>query len=135
MSDDNYNTEPGKDQEALPELYSKRLILVFAVLFSAIFASFLLAANLRTLKESQARVIVLAFAFIYTIGTGVLLQLLGLPPTMSFISNVVGAAILNEFFWNKYIGAQREYHKKDWIKPMLIAMLIALSLFFLLLGL
>ena len=119
-----------ESQNELPELYSKTLILVFAILFSVIFAAALLVINLRNLDKKRAAVYVMLFSLGYLILTAVLLQLLSISPSYSFIFNVVGAAILNEFFWNKYIGREREYRKKSWIKPVLISLLIAMTFFF-----
>lgn len=36
----------------------------------------------------------------------------------------IGAAILKEFFWNKYLGKGIVYHKKSWVKPLIIALFI-----------
>jgi len=114
-----------------PRLYSKTLILVFSLLFSTIFAAVLLMANLRSLGKKSARLQVLIFAVLYLIATGVVIQVFGLPPALTFIANVIGAAILNEYFWNKHIG-HIDYEKKSWIKPLLISILIAMVMFFLL---
>lgn len=122
------------ENNALPELYSKTLILLFSIFFSTVFAAFLLMSNLRTLEKKRARYIVLAFALVWTIASGIILQLSKLEPSYTLIFNVIGAAILNEFFWNKYIGSDREYDRKSWIKPTLISLLIVLVFFFLFLG-
>lgn len=114
-----------------PHLYSKSLILIFSLLFSPIFAAVLLMSNLKTVGKNKERSIVLLFAISYLIATAAILQIFGLPTNLTFIANVIGAAILNEFFWNKYIGRETEYVKKSWIKPALIS--VAVALFFLLL--
>lgn len=114
-----------------PHLYSKALILIFSLLFSPIFAAVLLMSNLKTVGKNKERTIVLLFAIGYLFATAAVLQIFNLPPNLTFIANVIGAAILNEFFWNKYIGREREYVKKGWIKPALIS--VAVALFFLLL--
>jgi hypothetical protein len=114
-----------------PKLYSKTLIIIFSLLFSPIFAAVLLMSNLKTMGKSKERVFVLLFAIGYLFATAALLQILNLPTNLTFIANVIGAAILNEYFWNKYIGRDTLYGKKSWIKPTLIS--IAIALFFLLL--
>lgn len=115
-----------------PELYSKTLILVFAIIFSTIFAAILLILNLRSLGKRNAGLQVLIFAILYLIATGIVIQTFNLEPGLTVIANVIGAAILNEYFWNKHIGSDLEYKKKGWMKPLMISLLIALSVFFLL---
>ena len=114
-----------------PELYSKNLIIIFSLLFSPIFAAVLLMLNLKAIGKSKERIYVLLFGVFYLFATAAILQIFSLPPNLTFIANVVGAAILNEYFWNKYIGRDTEYIKKSWIKPALIS--VAVALFFLLL--
>ena len=116
-------------QQRQPELYSKMLILIFAILFSTIFAAALLVVNLRGLGKNKAAVWVLVFAIAYVIATAVVFQLLKVDPGFTPIANVIGAAILNEYFWNKYIGSDFEFKKKSWIKPAIISVLIALVFF------
>lgn len=126
------NSIEQKEQE-LPKLYSKTLILVFAILFSTIFAAALLIVNLRSLGQRAAAAWVLLFSVVYMIGTALLMQEYSLSPSLTIVANVIGAAVLNEFFWNKYIGSEREFEKKSWIKPTAISMLIVLALFLIML--
>lgn len=121
-----------KDNNPLPYLYSKRIILVFALLFSTVFSAVLLMSNLKQVGKNRARLEVLIFAIVFLILTALLLQVLNLPPNYSFIANVIGAAVLNEYFWNKHIGRDTPYKKKSWLKPTVISLAIALFFFFLL---
>src|SRR6056297_2952072 len=107
-------------EEAVPELYSKTVILLFSILFSPIFSAVLLMSNLKSLGKPKARIQVLLFAVLYLIATAIVLQVFKLPPNLTFVANVIGAAVLNEYFWNKHIG-DINYEKKSWIKPMLIS--------------
>lgn len=120
-----------KQEEVVPELYSKTLILMFSILFSTIFSAVLLMSNLKSLGKGKARIQILLFAVLYLVATAIVLQVFNLPPNLTFIANVIGAAILNEYFWNKLIGKDLEYKKKSWIKPTLISVLIALGFFLL----
>ncbi len=129
------NTTTLKQEEQLPHLYSKKLILVFSILFSTIFAAALMMSNLRAVGKEKARIQVLLFAFLYLLLTATVLQVFELPPNLTFIANVIGAAILNEYFWNNHMGRDLEYHKKGWLKPAGISLGIALIFFFLLLSL
>lgn len=121
-----------KQEEIVPELYSKTLILLFSILFSTIFSAVLLMLNLKSLGKAKASLQVLLFAILYLVATAIVLQVFKLPPNLTFIANVLGAAILNEYFWNKLIGRDLEYIRKSWVKPTLVSVLIALSFFLLL---
>ena len=123
-SDTNLITD--RDQQ-LPSLYSKRLILSFSIFFSTIFAAALLISNLRKLEKQAAAAWVLLFAIGYLVATAVVMTVFELSPSLNVVANVIGAAILNEFFWNKYLGSDIEFEKKSWIKPALISMGIALA--------
>ena len=127
-------TEEEQQQERLPALYSKNLILIFAILFSTVFAAALLIVNLRTLGKIREAGWVVLFAIFYLITTALVMQAFSLAPSMTIIANVIGAAILNEFFWNKFIGRDLTFRKKSWIKPTLISIGIAMIFFLLLMG-
>ena len=118
--------------ERLPAFYSKTLILVFAILFSTIFAAVLLIINLRRLGKKKEGMWVLLFAIAYMVATAGLIATLNVDAGYSLIANVIGAAILNEYFWNKYIDSDLEYKRKGWMQPILIALAIVLSLAYLL---
>lgn len=135
FEEDNYNNvSKVNGQEDLPALYSKTLILIVAILFSTIFAAALLMYNLNRIGQKKAMWWVLIFAVSFLILTGVVIQVFKLDPGMTLIANVIGAAVLNEFFWNRFIGRDTEFEKKSWIKPILISLLIAMVLFILLIG-
>lgn len=121
-----------QQEQELPKLYSKRLILSFSILFSTIFAAALLISNLRRLEKQAAAAWVLLFAIGYIVATAIIMTAFNLSPSLNVIANVIGAAILNEFFWNKYLGSEIEYEKKSWVKPTLISIGIALIVFSLL---
>ncbi len=127
-------TEDLRKQQDRPQLYSKTLILIFSLLFSPIFAAVLLMLNLKTVGKNKERTIVLLFAVAYLFATAAILQIFDLPPNLTFIANVLGAAILNEYFWNKYLGRDIDYVKKSWIKPTLISVTVALLFLLLLMG-
>lgn len=134
FKENNYSLEKANEQDDLPALYSKTLILIFAMLFSTIFAAALLMYNLNRIGQKKAMWWVLIFAVSFLILTGVVIQVFKLDPGMTLIANVIGAAVLNEFFWNRFIGRDTEFEKKSWIKPILISLLIAMVLFILLIG-
>ena len=121
-------------QQELPEFYSKTLIIIFSILFSPIFAAVLLFSNLRSIGKKKEAVYVLIFGIVYLILTALTIQALNLDPGLTPVANVIGAAILNEFFWNKFIGKYVTYKRKSWIKPTLYSLLVVMGLFFLLMG-
>lgn len=123
-----------QQEEEIPELYSKTLILVFAVFFSTIFAAALLILNLRSLRKTKEANLVLLFAIGYLLATAIAIETLNLDPSLTLIANVIGAAILNEFFWNKYIGSNVEFTPKSWVKPTSISVLIIMIFLLLMMG-
>lgn len=128
------NSEVRNPQQDTPELYSKTQILTFAILFSTIFAAVLLMLNLKKLGKRNASLQVLIFAILYLLATGVIIQTFNIQPGLTVIANVIGAAILNEYFWNKHIGSDLAFKKKGWLRPLMISVLIVLSVFMLLLA-
>jgi hypothetical protein len=118
------STESPFEELVLPELYSKRAIQNFTIFFTTIFGAVLLMRNLKEMKMPEARIKVLVFGIVYTLSSIMLLNYL---PKIFFITllfNVVGYAILIEFFWNRNLGKELEYRKKNVTKPLLISLLI-----------
>ena len=108
----------------LPFLYSKKAIQGFTIFFSTIFGAVLLMSNFKATNNLKARNQVLIFGIGYTILSTVFLNFL---PRMFFLTllfNFVGYAILIEFFWNKTLGKDIEYRKKQIWKPLLISIAI-----------
>ena len=127
---ENYNTETtSKTSEDLPRLYSKRLILVFSGLFSILFGAVLLLSNLKRAGEKKGMYQVLLFVFIYVVGIIFTIQSMESASNWSVPLNILGALILNEYFWNRYIGKTTAYEKKSWIKPAIISMCISVPAF------
>ncbi|GGG44762.1 hypothetical protein [Bizionia arctica] len=116
------------DNSTAPELYSKRVIMVFSVLFSTIFGAVLLMANLKQTGNTKGQMQVLIFGVLYTIGSVVIIDLLKIQSNLGIIFNFVGVGILTEYFWNKYIGKEVEHKNRSWIKPAIISVLITIPL-------
>ncbi len=115
-----------KNHEVLPKLYSKRVIYVFSVLFSTIFGTVILMSNLKQIGNSKGRLEVLVFGIIYTLGSFITLTNIEMQANFGLPLNILGGLILNEFFWNRYIGKDTEFEKKSWHKPAIISGLICL---------
>jgi hypothetical protein len=126
---DSEELEENEITELPPRLYSKRVILAFSVLFSTIFGAVILMSNLKNLKERKGMAQVVFFGILFTIGQMITISSLN-TNNFSILLNIAGAVVLNEYFWNRYIGREREYLKKSWVKPALISMLISLPFVF-----
>ena len=125
VDNDNFSEEL-----SLPILYSKRAIQGFTLFFSTIFGAILLMQNLKEMNKPVARNQVLVFGVAYTIASIILLNYL---PKMFFVTllfNLFGYAILSEYFWNKNLGNQLKFKKKEIWKPLTITFVV---MFFLLL--
>ncbi|TBW30023.1 hypothetical protein [Gramella sp. KN1008] len=119
--------------EALPKLYSKRVIYAFSIIFSTIFGAAILMSNLKQVNDNKARWEVLFFGIIFTVGTAITLTTVQLQMNLGIPLNILGAVILNEFFWNRSIGSDTPYEKKSWHKPAIISAMITLPFVFALL--
>lgn len=115
--------EENEITEILPQLYSKRVITAFSVIFSTIFGAAILMSNLKKKGEKKGRIQVLIFSLIYTVG---LIFTVNSVSSSKFTLplNILGAILLNEYFWNRYLGKNIEFEKKSWVKPALISVTV-----------
>ncbi|MCI2229228.1 hypothetical protein MC378_08620 [Polaribacter sp. MSW13] len=112
-------------------LYSKKAIQGFTIFFTTIFGAVLLMSNLKELNKSKARIEVLVFGISYTLLSIVLLNFLPRMFLITLLFNFVGYLILVEFFWNKNLGKDLKYKKKEIWKPLITSILITGVLIFL----
>jgi hypothetical protein len=115
----------------LPVLYSQKAIQGFTIFFTTIFGAVLLMRNLKEMNKPKAAIQVLVFGIVYTLFSIILLNYL---PKMFFITlifNLIGYAVLSEFFWNKNLGKELAYNKKKIWKPLFISTLILFLVVFL----
>jgi len=117
------NNEPKLDENA-PTLYSDRVIYTFSILFSVIFGGILFARNLKEVDNKTGIYPVIIFSVLYTALSIYLLNLINAGTGGTFVLGALGAIIINNLFWNKYIGKGRLYHKKSYRKPLIIALAI-----------
>lgn len=119
--------EDNEITELIPALYSKRVIFMFCLLFSTIFGAVILMSNLNSVKENKGKWQVLLFALLYTAGHAY--TVFNFSTTyIGLMLNLGGALILTEYFWNRYIGMEREFIRKSWTKPALASALITVPL-------
>jgi len=116
---------------ALPILYSKKAIQGFTIFFSTLFGAILLMSNLKKMNKPKARIEVFVFGIVYTIATIVLLNYLPKTFFLTLIFNIVGYAILIEYYWNNNLGKEFEHQKKQIKKPLIISVsVLAILIFF-----
>lgn len=114
-----------------PILYSKRSIQGFTIFFSTIFGAVLLMNNLKELNKPKARVEVLVFGIVYTLASTIILNYLPKNFFLGIIFNLIGYAILIEYFWNKNLGKDLKYTKKQIWVPLIISLAITFLIVFL----
>ena len=122
------NPDESKEVEELPVLYSEKVIYTFSILFSVLFGGILFANNLKTVGNKKGALPVIIFSVLYTGLTIYLVNLINTNSSATLILNMIGALIINNLFWNKYIGKGKLYHKKSYKKPLIIALAIFIPL-------
>ena len=115
----------------LPVLYSKKAIQGFTIFFTTIFGAVLLMHNLKEMNKLKARNQVLIFGIAFTILSAMLLNYLPKIFLTTLLFNLIGYAVLIEFFWKNNIDKELEFTKKEVWKPLTISIIIILSLLFL----
>ena len=88
--------------------------------------------NLKEMNKPKARIEVLVFGILYILFSAVLSTYL---PQMMFIPllfNIIGYAVLTEYYWNKNLGKDFAYQKKPIWQPLATSILIVLLLVILL---
>ena len=124
------NENPSKEL-ILPVLYSKRAIQGFTIFFTTIFGAVLLMYNLKEMNKLKERNQVLIFGIVFTILSAILLNYLPKMIFTTLLFNLIGYAVLIEFFWKNNIKKELEYAKKEVWKPLTISIIIVLLLLFL----
>lgn len=117
--------EENEITEILPELYSKRVITAFCLIFSTLFGAVILMSNLKQRDETKGWWQVLLFSILYTIGTIFTVYTTN-SSNFTIPLNILGAVILNEYFWNRYLGKSIEFEKKSWTKPAIISITVTI---------
>jgi len=125
------NHEALSEATVLPILYSKRAIQGFTIFFSTLFGAVLLMSNLKKMNKPKTRVEVLVFGISYTFLTIILLDYLPKTFFLTILFNLVGYAVLVEYFWNKNLGKELQHQKKQISKPLIISFAILVLLVFL----
>jgi hypothetical protein len=114
----------------LPQLYSKRAILICTSLCSVLLGGILFALNLKVIKKSNQihsiLIFYVAFVFVDSMLTRMFGGLFGL--IVFFPLNIVGGIVLSTVFWDKYIGDSLHYEPKSVLVPVLLNVLVCILL-------
>ncbi len=115
------------EDPTVPAYYSKMGIWWFSILFSVLFGAILLALNLQNRRDKW---VVIGFGITYLIFTFTILEQLEprYASSSSFILNAIGGAVLQTYFWNKYLGMRTIYKRKSILIPVVIALAVAIPL-------
>lgn len=124
----------GHNHVTTPKLYSDTAILGFSLFFSTFFASFLLIENLKQVDARKGIIPVILFSISFMVVEYYLINLLPAKAnSLSLPFNLLGGAVLNFYFWRKYIPHLHYEKKKIW-KPLIIGLVLVAVMFGLMLG-
>jgi hypothetical protein len=121
-----WNNNMVEDPDA-PVFFSKRAIFAFSVLFSVFFGSILLAVNVSKTRNRGSAILVVLYGLGFTMLQGILLRSYTLDPILSLISSIIGAYIMDNLFWSKYIGNSALYKSRPIWVPLIIGIAIVVS--------
>ena len=111
-----------------PQLYTKKVIDIFSIIFGALFASVLMAINFTKTEHKRGIIPVILFGLFFTVSQIIFFDYLndnGLYSTwMTISSSFLAAIVLHYFFWYKYIGKDTKYRRKSFIIPLIMGLII-----------
>lgn len=117
------------EDTAIPVLYAKETIFIFSFLCSVFFGAILLSINIRDKRDKW---VVIGFGITYTVFMATIGATLAVGmPLIPIVLSAIGGAVLQSYFWDKYIGKEVAYKKKSVLIPFLIAIVIFGGLFLL----
>ena len=120
---------PMSKEESLPLLFSKRDIIFFSFLFSILFGAVLMVMNLRSLKKPEGVIPVISISFSYLISVILVVKYLEsyfhskLPG--SYLFSFLGAWLILDYAWDKYIGEEIKYQKRGRVIPLIVGVFIS----------
>jgi hypothetical protein len=125
----NFNKNVVNDPDA-PKLYSRRVIAIFSILFSLLIGGIVFSINLWVVKKKRGIFPVLLITLLFTVLLIISNNKIGGNPYVGYFLNALGAPILYNYFWSKYIGKDFKYRTKPlWIiLTIIIALLISFIL-------
>lgn len=128
QENEDYIEDPQEDDNYDIEIYSKRAIWGFSIFFSTIFGGVLMMINLREAGYKKEANLVLAFSLFYTVIGSLIMSYIGMQSSLfAILFNGIGAAILTEYFFNKYFP-EDDYYPKSIAKPLIISLVICVGI-------
>ncbi|WP_339609934.1 hypothetical protein [uncultured Roseivirga sp.] len=123
----NYTSDP-----SAPKLYPWWSIGVISALFTPLIGGVMMAMNFKQTNNKKQIPIVLAFSVLFTVMVVFLVNYLRVKydstTNLTYILNLISAAILSEYFWKKGIGNDFVYRKRSPLIPFIIS--FAITAFF-----
>jgi len=107
-----------------PQYYSVGAIYGFSIFFSTIFGAVLMAINLRKTESKKGVAEVIIFGVAYFSLQIYILSFIPRNTGLNTVFGIAGAAVINHFFWRKYIGSETKYRKKPIWVPLIISISI-----------
>jgi len=107
-----------------PAFYSRRVVYVFAFLFSTLFGSILLAMNIYKTDKPARMLWVLLFGVAYTAFEIIVGENMHSGSSPGILFSLVGAVILESFFWNQFIGNATFYRTRPIWVPLIIGIVL-----------
>ncbi|MBC7864535.1 MAG: hypothetical protein IAF38_16290 [Bacteroidia bacterium] len=112
-----------------PVLYSKRAVFWFAFLFTSIAGGILLSINLKRQGKEKGILPVMLFSVLFSSGIFALGEIApaNFPSGLFYLSYFIGAAMLSNFFWKKYL-ADMQYTANPIGKALIICIIFTIPI-------
>lgn len=114
------------EEQQLPELYSRKIIIAFTILFSILFGTMLYIYNLKKLNKWQLAILATSIAvFYHYVGIRLLDIDFAYYYSSTLLFNLAGGVLLVGPLWSWQIGHSIVYKKKSPFYPLLLAIAVA----------
>ena len=111
----------------LPVYYSTKAIYAFTILVGVLFGSIMMAINCNNTPSKKGVWQIIVFGVLFTAAQFYALSLIGKSANSgAIVFNFIGAAVLKQYFWDKYIGNVPYSKKPVWIPVIIAVVLVAL---------
>ena len=111
-------------------LFSKLAIILFSIFGSTLFGAVLFSDNLRQLGFGKKSISPFAFALIYNLLVGRIIQQFEIPIAI-FPLNFVGGVVLAFVFWKELIGEEENFKTRPVWGPLVVIVLLYSTIFIL----
>jgi len=114
-----------------PEYYSKRVIVVFSIIFSVLFVSVMLVIILAKTKGIGKAILVVGYGLFITVLVAYIASNYNINAGIAVITGYAGAYSMELLFWNRYIGASALYRPKPFWIPLIVGLALSGSFIYL----